>query len=203
LLGGLTILSLLWWFNLKAGDYFPSTKITPATNFKPWAIAGLAIVACQIALGGWTSANYAALVCSNFPYCSAHEFFPQSDFRGAFDIFNITNTHLSHAALITIQMTHRIGAMVTGLYVGVLSICLITMKNKPVMRRIGAVMLLVLLTQIALGVLNIELLLPLSVAVLHNAVAAFLLLIMVTFLYASLRDQKSRSQKVAVKEPNV
>lgn len=191
LLGGFTIISLLWWFNLKTGDYFPSAKTTPTGSFKPWAILGLIIVICQIALGGWTSANYAALVCSNFPYCSAHEFFPQVDFHDAFNIFNITNTHLSHAALITIQMTHRIGAMITGLYVGALSLCLIIMKGRPVMRRIGVVMLVVLVAQIALGVLNIELLLPLSVAVLHNAVAALLLLTMVTFLYASFRGEKA------------
>src|SRR6056297_344630 len=52
LLGGFTIISLLWWFNLKAGDYFPSVKTTHTANFKPWAIIGLLIVICQIALGG-------------------------------------------------------------------------------------------------------------------------------------------------------
>ncbi len=191
LLGGFTIIALLWWFNLKTGDYFPNLKQQNTASLKPWAILGLLIVIGQIALGGWTSANYAALVCPNFPFCTAGKFFPQMDFKDAFNIFHITNTHLSHGALITIQMTHRMGAMVTGLYVGILSIVLMCLRKKPVLRVIGLAMFIILACQISLGVLNIELLLPLSIAVLHNAVAALLLLAMVTFLYASFKGEKA------------
>ncbi len=190
LLGGFTILGLLWWFNLKTAEYFPSLKSSKAARFRSWSIGGLIIVALQITLGGWTSTNYAALVCPTFPYCSAQQFFPLIDFHQAFNFFNFENANLSYAALITIQMTHRFGALITGLYVSILSICLIVLKGRPVLRGIGIVMLIILLVQICLGVLNIELLLPLFIAVLHNFVAALLLLAMVTLVYASFQSEK-------------
>lgn len=185
LLGGFAILALLWWLNLKIGDYFPSLQTIQTKKFRAWAILGLIIVVVQIALGGWTSTNYAALICLNFPYCSAHQFFPQMDFHQAFNLLNVSNERLSSAALITIHMSHRIGALITGIYVGLLSICLIALKGRPILRGIGTAMLIILIVQIMLGILNVELLLPLYVAVLHNFVAALLLLAMVTLVYAS------------------
>ena len=185
LLGGMAILALLWWCYLKAGDYFVSSVPSTVHKFRPWAILGLIIVAGQIILGGWTSTNYAALVCLNFPYCSANQLFPQVDFPNAFNFFNVSNIHLSYAALVTIQMTHRFGALITAFYVGILSIVLMTRRHNPVIRRLGIVMLLILIAQIGLGILNIELYLPLAIAVLHNSGAALLLLTMVTFLYVS------------------
>lgn len=184
LLGGMTILALLWWCYLKAAECFVSSVPSAVHKFRPWAILGLIIVAAQITLGGWTSTNYAALVCLNFPYCSANQLFPQVDFHNAFNFFNVSNIHLSYAALVTIQMTHRFGALITAFYVGILSIILMTRKNS-ILCRLGIVMLLILLAQIGLGILNIELYLPLAIAVLHNSGAALLLLTMVTFLYVS------------------
>jgi len=186
LLGGFTLLALLWWLNLKVRDPLGVQNSSGAGSgfekFKPWAVVGLVVVAIQIALGGWTSANYAALVCPNFPYCSAHQFFPQIDFSHAFNIFNFSNNHLSTGALMTIQMVHRLGALVTAAYVGLLSICLISLKQRG-LRTIGIAMLAVLVAQITLGILNVELMLPLAVAVLHNIMAAFLLLTMVSFIF--------------------
>lgn len=185
LLGGLSILALLWWCHLKAGDYFVSETLPSAKNFRAWAIIGLIIVAAQIVLGGWTSTNYAALVCLNFPYCAANQFFPQIDYPNAFNFFNVSNNHLSYAALVTIQMTHRFGALITGLYIGILAISLMMVKTNKILRRIGIAMLVIVLLQIGLGILNIELYLPLYIAVLHNSGAALLLLTMVTLVYAS------------------
>lgn len=185
LLGGFSILALLWWCHLKSGNYFISLPRNSASKFKFWAILGLVIVTLQIILGGWTSTNYAALVCLNFPYCTVNEIFPQVDFHSAFNFFNVSNIHLSYAALVTIQMSHRFGALVTGLYVGILSICLIALRGRQLLRRLGIAMLVILIAQICLGILNIKLLLPLYIAVLHNVGAAFLLLSMVTLVYVS------------------
>lgn len=185
LLGGLCILSLLWWWRLSEGEYFVSSVPKNVYKFKPWAIIGLVIVAAQIILGGWTSANYAALVCLDFPYCSANQFFPQMDFQHAFNFFNVSHKHLSYAALVTIQMTHRFGALITAVYVGILSLVLIIRRQSQILRRLGIVMLVVLLLQIGLGILNIEWYLPLFVAILHNTGAALLLLTIVTLLYLS------------------
>ncbi len=189
LLGGMTILALLWWTHLKSkalNNAF-SNNSDSFQRIRPWAIAGLVIVACQIALGGWTSANYAALVCPNFPYCTAHVFFPKVDFHDAFNVFSALSAHaavghLSQAALMTIQMTHRLGAFITAFYLGLLGIFLLAMNAKP-LKLIGSIILLLLATQITLGVLNIVMMLPLPVALLHNSVAALLLLTLVTLIY--------------------
>ena len=40
----------------------------------------------QISLGGWTSTNYAAAACPDFPTCQA-SFWPPMDFRNAFTLW--------------------------------------------------------------------------------------------------------------------
>src|SRR5262249_13794999 len=68
LLGGMAILSLLLWRALRGFDP-PAPPAPVGARLRPWAAAGLAVLACQIALGGWVSANYAALACPDFPAC--------------------------------------------------------------------------------------------------------------------------------------
>jgi len=58
------------------------------------------------------------------------------------------------------------------------------MGVQPAMRT-GAVLLLLLLTQVTLGVLNVALFLPLPNAVAHNGVAALLLAQMLWLTYRS------------------
>jgi cytochrome c oxidase assembly protein subunit 15 len=186
LLGGMTILSLLWWLFLYLRVQPASRK--SAKGLKIWSALGLIIVALQIALGGWTSANYAALVCPNFPYCNMQMFFPSSNFPAAFNVFaHFSMVHLQQAALITIQMTHRFGALVTGIYIGLLSIYLIFLGKTSTFRWLGFFILLFLCLQISLGIMNVMLLLPLTIAIAHNAVAALLLLSLVTLNYSVFR----------------
>ena len=53
LLGGMATLALLSWLALRQ----MALSQTPASalRLRPWAMAGLVIVICQIALGGWVS----------------------------------------------------------------------------------------------------------------------------------------------------
>ena len=162
----------------------PAHKIA---GIKPWAIIGLLIVFAQIFLGGWTSANYAALACPNFPYCHG-SLFPSMDFQQAFNFTspigaNYEGGVLDSTARITIQMVHRYGAFITAAYVGLLAMYLIFSDRLAGLRPVGWVILFILCVQFVLGILNIEWLLPLPIAVLHNGVAALLLLAMVTLVY--------------------
>lgn len=181
LLGGMAILALLWWLYLKLREPLRRGTVS-LSQLKPWALLALVVIILQIALGGWTSANYASLICPGFPACTPEAFFPQADFQGAFHPFqNMTHLQpLSPSALITIQMTHRIGAMFTGLYLGFLALLLITAGKIASLRKLGVIILLLLIIQISLGVLNVMWLLPLPIAVAHNTVAALLLLSIVT-----------------------
>ncbi|MFQ5661330.1 MAG: heme A synthase [Gammaproteobacteria bacterium] len=187
LLGGMTILLLLFWawLNQRASGHTAPGK-TGAREMSPWAITGLVILYLQISLGGWTSANHAALVCGGFPVCQG-QWWPPMDFTEGFTLWHgLTADYsggvLSVAARTAIHMGHRIGALVTLLVIGAVAIRAM-LDPQQVRKRTGVVLLLLLLTQAGLGIANVLLLLPLPLAVAHNAVAALLLLCMGVLLF--------------------
>ena len=185
LLGGMTVAALLWALTLMSGRLF--VVDTPCRKLRPWAILGLVIVALQIFLGGWTTANYASLACTQFPFCNG-SLFPHMEFHKAFNFISPIGTNyqggdLDMAARVTIQMMHRYWGLVTGLYVGILAIYMMVSQAAFGLRKLGWILLLLLIAQITLGILNVELLLPIEIAVAHNGGAALLLLAMVTLIY--------------------
>jgi cytochrome c oxidase assembly protein subunit 15 len=175
LLGGLLTFALLGYVALRlCGVREP----TPAQlGLRPVVVAALALLAAQIALGGWTSANYAALACGiDFPKC-AGSWWPATDFREAFVLWrgigvNYEGGVLDAAARAAIQIAHRIGAAVVFGYVLVTAV----LAWRRGLRAHAALVALLLCVQVALGILNVKLLLPLPVATAHNGVAALLLL---------------------------
>jgi len=151
-----------------------------ASRLQPWALLAILVVIVQIALGGWVSTNYAALACVDFPTCHS-EWLPQMDFRHGFQLvrelgMTAAGTHLSYDAITAIHWTHRVGALVTLLYVGGFALWLV---RSPGLARYGVVLLCVLLAQVSLGIANVLGGLPLLVAAGHNAGAAVLLVTMV------------------------
>ena len=178
LLGGMTILLLLVWSNLKQTyqvSYHDIRKIKP---LYAWVLLSLAVVFVQISLGGWTSANYAALICPDFPKCQG-QWWPPVDFREGFVPWRGLGTNyefgvLGAAARTAVHMSHRIGAVFTLLFVGAVSVKAALGSDRKI-KRAGIVVFLVLIAQFCLGVSNILLTLPIGVAVAHNAVAAILL----------------------------
>jgi cytochrome c oxidase assembly protein subunit 15 len=191
LIGGFTTLSLLWWCSLRQGNIFTARTMYEST-LKPiqgLALIALVVVVIQIMLGGWTSANYAALACvDDFPTCHG-QWWPPMDFKEGFVLWRGTEMNFEYGVLhndarIAIQMVHRIGALVTLLVVGFLAWRLIALQGARNLRSMGLVLLLVLLLQIALGISNVLLQLPLLVAVAHNGVGALLLLTVLTVNHA-------------------
>ncbi|MFO7602325.1 MAG: COX15/CtaA family protein [Gammaproteobacteria bacterium] len=191
LMGGLTTLSLLWWCAIRQGRLFTARTMYEST-LKPiqgLALLALVVVVIQIMLGGWTSANYAALACvDDFPTCHG-QWWPPMDFKEGFVLWRGTEMNfefgvLENDARIAIQVVHRIGAVVTLLVIGLLVWRLIVLAGARNLRSMGVVLLLVLSLQIALGIANVLLQLPLFIAVAHNAVGALLLLTVVTINHA-------------------
>ncbi len=186
LIGGMTTLSLLWWLSLRQSKMFLPHSSYP-TQLKPFtgiATIGLIIVAFQIMLGGWTSANYAALVCADFPTCQGY-LMPPTDFAEAFDLWRGTEINfeggvLDNTARMTIHFVHRIGALITFLFIGWLGLKLVFGSDVAMLNRLGRILLFLLIAQISLGIANVLLSLPLLVAVAHNGVGALLLLTLVT-----------------------
>lgn len=183
LLGGLATLGLLAWLVLRQGRYGEDSAVADDRVPRGYALLGLALLVGQIALGGWTSANYAALACPDFPTCQAH-WWPPMDFRDAFALWrglgiSYEGGVLANEARVTIHMMHRLGALTVFLYLGWLSWRLRTTSRNRAVRFAGLAMAVLLVGQLALGIANVVLRLPLPVAVAHNAGAALLLLALV------------------------
>ena len=198
LLGGLTTFSLLVWMAWRA-THLP-IRLADARVLRRWLIAGIVVLGVQIALGGWTSANYAALACGgggwttaehhylDFPKCVG-QWWPQTDFREGFVLWRGVGVDyeggvLDGASRIAIQLAHRMMAMVVFVYLLWLAVRL---YRTPGMRGWASLLGALVLAQVALGVLNVKLALPLQVAVMHNAGAAALLFVLVSLL-ARLKD---------------
>ncbi len=185
LLGGLSVLALLWWYGLRHGRLLAAPGDTAArTRLRGPALAALAVLALQIALGGWTSANYAALACTDFPTCGG-QWWPDMDFSEAFVLWrglgiNYEFGVLDSAARKAIHVTHRLGAVAALLVVGWAAVAALRQRGDRLLARTGAVVLGLLLVQVSLGIANVVFSLPLPVAVAHNGGAALLLLSVVT-----------------------
>jgi cytochrome c oxidase assembly protein subunit 15 len=95
---------------------------------------------------------------------------------------------LSLDALTAIHWTHRVGAVVTLLYLGAFALALTRTAG---FARFGATLAVLLVIQVSLGAANVMLTLPLPVAVAHNAVAAALLVMMVMINFALSRTGRT------------
>jgi len=186
LLGGFTLLAALWLHYLRLTFVNIHLTITIKKSIKILAILAIAVLAIQIALGGWTSANYAALVCADFPTCQG-QFWPTMDWSDAFNfrnvgIFDSPGTPLENAARVTIQMAHRIGALLSFLLISGLCYQL-WRSNDRILTMFAKIVFGLLLLQITLGITNVLLGLPLFVSLAHSFVAAILLLSLISILY--------------------
>ena len=182
LLGGFITLTLLLVLLLKIRHGNPIAWASPIRSL---TLIAIIIVFLQIMLGGWTSANYAAIICADFPTCQG-SLIPPLDFSGAFTfttegVNNYLGGHLGNDARVTIHWLHRLGALITTLFLCFLIIKLIITGWTKFALWIAAV----LIVQIALGISNVIFSLPLVTAVAHNAVAALLLMSLATLLHYS------------------
>lgn len=191
LLGGFTTLVLLFLLYLRLKGYRLPTSDWSIKKFANFALIGVFILAGQIALGGWTSSNYAALTCTELPICQSG-WVEQLDFKESFnpippkrDTYEFG--HLNHNERVTIHVMHRIGAIVTTLYLAWLALMIFTKAQTQFFRTSATVLAGILLVQVALGISNIWFSLPLAVAVSHNVVAACLMMALVALTYSLKR----------------
>ena len=182
LLGGLTTFSLLTWIAWRATGI--PIRSGEAGRLRRLLLMGLVLLAIQIALGGWTSANYAALACgTDFPKC-AGQWWPTHDFREGFVLWRGIGVDyeggiLDNEARIAIQLAHRLMALVV---VGHLLALAARVLRSPGLRGWGTLLGALVLLQFGLGIANVVMSLPLHVAVTHNAGATALLFVLVTLL---------------------
>ena len=179
LIGGFATLALLAWLVFRSGRQTVGVRGWAFRKQRGTITVALAVLAFQIALGGWTSANYSALACPDFPTCQGQAW-PEMDFSEGFVLWreigvNYEGGVLDMPSRTAIHVSHRIGAAVTFVVLVILALRLIT---APVSRPAGLLLLLAASAQVALGISNVVFHLPLSIAVNHNGMAAILMLIL-------------------------
>jgi cytochrome c oxidase assembly protein subunit 15 len=202
LLGGLSTLGLLWWLSLPperrelsaraaASEVSPSAKRRPSVgtaNLRVFGLIGLAALIVQIGLGGWTSTNYAAVACPDFPTCQ-NSWWPHMDYRDAYVLWrglgiDYEGGVLAHPARVAIHFTHRLGALVAGAILMTLGILTAVRATGPRLRFAGGLLVIALLLQISIGIATVHWGVPLALATLHTAGAALLVIAMLTLLRA-------------------
>lgn len=179
LLGGMTVLGILTF--LMHRNYGTHRENFVSNKYERKIIRfSLVLLFIQIALGGWTSTNYAALACTDYPTCHG-SLIPEMDFYNAFTIFRelgVTSIGepLSLEALHAIQWVHRIGAIVLLVYLLFVAYILKVNQGFNMWRN---VLILVISLQFIIGIANLLLHLPIVLATLHNLGAALLVVILV------------------------
>ena len=183
---GLISCSLLWLLMLRLDNKrwkVEEDVIKRWCRAKPWIVLAVVLVIVQIMLGGWTSANNAALACPDFPSCQ-QQWWPEMDIRKGFSVMqgfgpeSLSQTTESKAR-IAIHMVHRVGALVTTLYILGLTLLLITIKHRRT-RRMSLIVAVVLGVQLLLIIGGGEVRTSITTVLAHNMGSALLLLTLVT-----------------------
>ena len=173
LMGGMATLAILFWLARQPVPLAPMAD----PGLRRFALLGLIVLSLQIALGGWVSTNYAALACPDLPTCQGR-YWPPMDFITGFDPWHGIGIDyeggiLNNAARVAIHFTHRVGAVVTAIVLGLLAW---RAGRHPGLKQAALWLAVMLVTQLALGLVMVATQLPLSLATAHNGVAALLLL---------------------------
>lgn len=193
LIGGMSIVALLWLLWLRRCAVSAGENLR---KHKPAALVALMVVVVQIILGGWTSSNYAATACPDFPTCQ-QSLWPEADYSEAFVLWrglgvNYEGGVLETPARVAIHFVHRLGAIAVLFTIGFLLV-----RSFPESRGLERIALLamtvLLLLQVSLGIGLIKFGFPLLTAVAHNGMAAFLLLSVVTVNYLAFAGSESSS----------
>ena len=191
---GFTTLSLLWWLVLAlwwqrsvpaAAGGFASASRAP----RMLALIGLCLLSLQIALGGWTSSNYAAIACPDLPTCQG-SWWPTADFRSAFVLWRDLNIDyeggvLANTARVAIHLTHRAGAAIVTLALLAAASAAVRRRHSTRVRVAAGFLFVALALQLSIGISMVWRGFPLWLATAHNAGAALLLLATLA-LYRSL-----------------
>lgn len=175
LLGGMATLGLLFWYFLKLKPINLGLGLLPVQTH---VLLFLTVLFIQIALGGWVSANYAALACPDFPLCH-NELIPTMNLSEGFNVLqevgpNYLGGEMSMEGRIAIHFVHRWWALIVFL-VGLLLFFRLSVLGRVLLGSLLGI-------QIGLGIMNVLLAVPLTLAVLHNFGAALLLLAAVLLL---------------------
>ena len=202
LLLGMGLLALLVWYGGRQNQLISPVRTlsgSPTAMRKIRWLAGISAVllVVQIALGGWVSTNYATLACTDFPLCGG-KLVPEMDFEHGFTLWReLGKTAAGHyipfAALTAIHWVHRNAGFIVALVAGYTAW---RAWGNVVLHKTARYIAIVLVAQIATGLATIYFSFPLTIAVLHNAGAALLVLLLTVLNYKA-KFQHDLAKKAA------
>lgn len=209
LIFGMTTLALLWWLWLRVrlqpfsgassafgkrhsegssvfvqrvseGSSAWSSRVKTVRTAYWLAVLAVVVLAVQFFLGGWTSANYAAVACPDFPTCQG-AWWPHADFGHAFVLWrglwiNYEGGILANPARVAIHLAHRLGALTVTLTFLVTSLFVIGSPALAAARPRAYLVLAALGLQLAIGISMVLQTFPLWLTTAHTAGAALLLM---------------------------
>ena len=199
LLGGLSCMSLfaiVRWRSLS-NAFSNSVRSEPCLKKSNilWTLV-LSIVVLQIALGGWTSSNYAAVGCVGLPTCNG-EWWPSMNFGEG---FHLTQTigpdylygQLHAEARTAIHFIHRLNAVALGLILVLVTAW--AYRTGSNQRRSWLLCLGVYSLQLTLGLLLVLSHIDLWVALAHTIGAAALLLVLLRMQFLPVLSGQQSTQ---------
>jgi cytochrome c oxidase assembly protein subunit 15 len=188
LLLGMTLLALLVWLGGREDNLLkppaPSGDAAALRAVRRLALASSVVLAVQLALGGWVSTNYATLACSDFPLCQG-QLVPPMDFGHGYTLWRALGRtaaghYLPFSALTAIHWVHRNFALVVVLVLGT---TVWRAWQHAALRPTARALALVLALQALTGAATVFLSFPLTIAVMHNAGAALLVVLTTVLNY--------------------
>jgi len=190
LLGAIVLLVLLCIQGVRYSQVAAARSPTLLPSaLRTLLIATSALLALQIALGGWVSTNYAVLACMQFPTCQ-DSWWPSMNFVQGFEIWRglgltSAGVPIDFSALTAIHYVHRLMAYAVFIALGVLAWRLNKVDS---LRRQANWLAGLALLQLATGLGNVLLGWPLVAAVLHTGGAAALAVVLTWALCESRRE---------------
>jgi cytochrome c oxidase assembly protein subunit 15 len=156
-------------------------RLFSETSLPRWTIIGAAATDLLLLTGSLVTRTGASLACPSFPHCGLSEVGAQLQ------------------PYVTIQLLHRFSAFtVAGIVVAVLVYLLRYGRSHGLLRRLSAVLGLLLLAQFVLGISNVLLALPMWSRILHLATGASIWAVMTLLAVALYR---ARPASPALDEP--
>jgi len=202
LLLGMGLLSLLVWYGGRQNQLIAPVRVlsgspTAMRNIRWLAGISAALLLVQLALGGWVSTNYATLACTDFPLCGG-KLVPEMDFEHGFTLWrDLGKTAAGHyipfSALTAIHWVHRNAGFLVALVAGY---TVWRAWGNVALHKTARNIAIVLSAQIATGLATIYFSFPLTIAVLHNAGAALLVLLLTVLNYKA-KFQHDLAKKAA------
>jgi len=174
LVTGAGILCTLLWI------YLSLKPVTRGENLGPaWLrTQSLLVFFCaygQVLLGGLVAANFASLVCIDFPTCHG-QWFP------------------TFSGIIGLHVIHRLGAYCLSLILLINWLVIRRVSPSPRLRRLAGVLFACVCGQVGLGIANVLLLTPPLIAVSHLALGIGVLTVTVRQVHLVWELRRSESQ---------